>query len=103
MADVSINLGQRILEATRLAVAMHLHRAVAPVGDCAEPLESDQASSQQRARRVVIGRAGPQMVGGTGSGELRAASTDPTTDGRLRAAPGDRSRRSPFPAEGEHG
>ena len=103
MANLSLNLGQRILEATRLAVAMHLQQTAAAVGDRNAESETDKTSSQQHARRVVIGRAGPQVVGEMSSGEHRFPSIDPTTDGRPRVASGDRSRRSPFPAEGEAG
>ena len=103
MVDVPLNLGQRILEATRLAVAIHLQHAVATIGDRGGVPSSEQATSQQRARRVVIGRAGPKLAGDLGSGEFQVVAIDPTTDGKPRVLNGDRSRRSPFPAEGEAG
>ena len=64
------NLGQRILQAARMAVAVHL--------------ESVAGSSTSRGQRVAIGRAGPQVVGAG----PRLVS-DLSTDGRLPAS-GDR-------------
>ena len=50
-SSVPQNLGQRILDAARMAVAMHLHAAVAHLDDSAE-------SRQLLRQRVVIGGIG---------------------------------------------
>ena len=47
MAQLIDTLGQRILQAARLAVAVHLNQVV--------------ESESNRGQRVVIGRAGPRM------------------------------------------
>ena len=71
MENVTYNLGQRILQAARMAVAMHL--------------EGVAESSSSRGQRVAIGRAGPQVVNtGLGSRSI----TDLSTDGRLPASSG---------------
>ena len=48
MAHSMDTLGQRILQAARLAVAMHMERVA--------------ESESNRGQRVVIGRAGPRMM-----------------------------------------
>jgi hypothetical protein len=71
MENVTYTLGQRILHAARMAVAVHL--------------ESVAESSSSRGQRVAIGRAGPQVVSvSVGSRSI----TDLSTDGRLPASGG---------------
>ena len=88
MANSFDNMGSDILQAARLAVAMHL-KAVA------------ESSQHPGGQRVVIGRAGPQVAGeGTGA----VVATDSSKDGRLPPG-GDRGGQwaagwSPFSAEG---
>lgn len=84
MVDVPSDLGQRILRVAWMAVTEHLKQTATVVGDRSGPGSGD-LMSQQRARRVVIGRAGPQPAGDIGSGELESIPGDPTTDGRLCA------------------
>jgi hypothetical protein len=75
MADGFDTLGTRILQAARMAVAMHLDQVTASHG-----LSSGQ--------RVVIGRAGPQVA------EARdALAMDCSTDGALPVASRDRAGR----------
>jgi hypothetical protein len=83
--DVTQTLGQRIVEAARLAAAAHLHAALA-----------DVASFRQR---VVIGGAGPVVVMGNPSGALPAPDAqtvddaDPITDESLPESTPGRSIR----------
>ena len=73
-------LGQRIVEAARLMVAAHLHASL------------DNVSNFRQ--QVVIGGAGPSVVGVTpGHG-------DSFTDEALPNHPADRTRRSAAPADG---
>lgn len=71
MADVSQDLGQRIVQAARLAVAMHLARA---------------ASGVESTGRVEIGGAGPRVL------TDEQTPPPPVTGERPR-----RSRPSPLP------
>ena len=71
--DVTQTLGQRIVEAARFAVAAHLHASLADVGSFRQ--------------RVVIGGAGPVVVG-TKPGALSAPASahddaEPITDESL--------------------
>lgn len=69
MEQVTYTLGQRILHAARLAVAVHLEQVAVESSCCS------------RGQRVAIGRAGPQVISG---GAPRAAGvTDLSKDGRL--------------------
>jgi hypothetical protein len=68
MELVPSTLGQRILDAARIAVAVHL----------------EQAELQPRGQRVAIGRAGPQVE----LDVLDEGFTDLSTDGRLPARGG---------------
>ena len=61
MTDAMQNLGARMVEAARLAVAMHLY----------------ESAAQLNGQRVVIGSAGP-MIGG--------ANPNPVTDDVLPCA-----------------
>ena len=67
MADGFDTLGTRILQAARMAVAMHLNQAT-------------ESHGLNRGQRVVIGRAGPQVV------PQFPPTADPSTDGMLPAA-----------------
>lgn len=68
MEFVPSNLGQRILDIARIAVAMHL----------------EQNESNTRGQRVAIGRAGPQVQLDVSD----VSFTDLSTDGRLPARGG---------------
>ena len=63
MADRFDTLGLRILEAARLAVAVHLNQGV--------------ELTSQRGHRVAIGRAGPQVAANY------SLATDYSTDGTM--------------------
>jgi hypothetical protein len=61
------SLGQRIVQAAELAVAMHLYQAVDPDGqhgrgngDQSEPLDGRHRAAARQ--RVVIGGAGPCLI-----------------------------------------
>ena len=80
-ASTSIDtLGQRILQAARLAVAMHMQQVAttAAAGIATGPSNTGNG----RRQRVVIGRAGPQA--GVG-----ARAADHSTDGRLPILDGE--------------
>jgi hypothetical protein len=77
-------LGQRIVEAARLAAAAHLHAALA-----------DVASFRQR---VVIGGAGPVVV--TSHQHQTPHDADPITDESLPRHPSGRTIRPGDPVDG---
>src|SRR5829696_23527 len=84
------SLGARIVEAARLAVAVHL-------------FESLSATSSNYGRRIGIGGAGPFVPGAGGEGDVESFARThsragvPATDGdRAHAAP-------PFADNGEAG
>ena len=89
--DVPQNLGQRIVEAARLAVAAHLHASLDGV--------------HQFRQRVVIGGAGPVSPAGAGDSRLphrpsRAGFvTDDETPAPPPPAPGTRHRPRFDPAD----
>ena len=61
------SLGQRIVQAAQLAVAMHLYQAVDPDGQHGrvdDGLEANGLQADRRAprQRVVIGGTGPRVV-----------------------------------------
>jgi hypothetical protein len=61
------SLGERIVKAARLAVAMHLYQAVAPDGQrermAGEPrFKEPRLEGQSLRQRVVIGGAGPRIA-----------------------------------------
>lgn len=70
MAALIDTLGQRILQAARMAVAMHMKQAA--------------ESELNRGQRVVIGRAGPQMMA------AESPFMDHSTDGALPAFSAER-------------
>ncbi len=70
MAALIDTLGQRILQAARLAVAVHLNQVA--------------ESELNRGQRVVIGRAGPQMQA------TESPVMDFSTDGALPAFSAER-------------
>ncbi len=76
------SLGERIVKAARLAVAMHLYQAVDPDGTRGRAV-GEQSSSRSLRQRVVIGGAGPRMVETADSGFDDA---DLVTDGWLPPA-----------------
>ena len=78
--DVSQLLGQRIVEAARLMVAAHLHASLDEV--------------QNFRQQVVIGGAGPSVVGQSSS------HGDSFTDEALPNITTDRTRGSVAPADG---
>ena len=53
-------LGERIVRAARLAVAVHLYQSVSGAGQ--RPPTPDEPETRRRQRRVVIGGAGPRLV-----------------------------------------
>ena len=57
-------LGQRIVQAARLAVAMHLYQAVDPDGHHGNRTHDDDevGSGPTSRQRVVIGGTGPRVV-----------------------------------------
>lgn len=71
MADRFDTLGSRILQAARMAVALHL-----------STVAESHSSNCRGQRRVVIGRAGPQVSGD-------APGTDLSTDGNDLPAAGE--------------
>ena len=71
MADRFDILGLRILEAARLAVAVHLNQVA--------------ESESNRGQRVVIGRAGPQLMA------TESPVMDYSTDGVLPAFSAERA------------
>jgi hypothetical protein len=70
MDQVTYTLGQRILHAARLAVAVHLEQVAAESNCCS------------RGQRVAIGRAGPHVVAGLGATDLSKDGRLPTGGGR---------------------
>lgn len=72
------DLGQRIVQAARLAVAVHLYESVAC---CTEPHDAGPGSHEVKQilrRRIEIGGAGPNLTAGEGDeGDTRQAAQQP--------------------------
>ena len=56
------SLGERIVKAARLAVAMHLYQAVAPDEQQDRGTDGRESDGRSIRQRVVIGGTGPRVV-----------------------------------------
>jgi hypothetical protein len=65
------SLGERIVQAARLAVAMHLYQAVEPDGKRGRTVGEPRLAARSSRQQVAIGGSGPRVVENFDDADLR--------------------------------